>query len=342
MNQPVSYSDKEAPLTWRVLKRLWEFQALTYGQIAQLEFGGDKRKTYDLLRRLYENGLIAPRRNPANQRIAYAVLTTKGAWQVAGETVTWNPPRRDRVVRLLAFNDLYCKLTTIGIPPDAISRRRDALQDLGVMPMNTRLVVQVVGREKTWLLYLREKGFRKILLRGASIVSPEYAHVILYEGSPARDMRVFLTQSLPQHFHCLQMDQVQDFKTLAFEPETLLKRIEVHISPHRQGKLVRLSDCPFEYAWEEPDGSRIILADLSTNNLGPVAVIRDLDMDFAAHPSRNWGKMALIFAKDEKSAARWRNLIGHKERLWMIRCDLPPGQSLFRSGALRWERWERD
>jgi len=337
MSQPACYLDKDDSAVRSVLKRLWEFQALTYDQIAQLEFGGDKRKTYDILRRLYESGLVASHRNPANLRIGYSVLTAKGARELMGDNVSWAPPRRDRIVRILAINDLYCKLTAAGIPPEAISNRRETLKSLGVMPTYTRVVAQVRGKSKTWLLYLREEGFRRALLKSTDVVSSEYGHVIFYEASPTKDVRMFLEQSVPTDFHLLQMDEIEEFKTLAFEPETLLRRMDEHLRPHLQGGIVRLENCPFEYAWEKPDGSRMMLADLSTNNLGPVAALRNLNIEYASHPSQNWGVAALIFAKDEKSAARWRNLIGHKEWLWMIRYDLPPGKSLFKSTELAWE-----
>lgn len=341
MSQPAYYLEKEDPVVLGVLNRLWEFQALTYDHIAQLELGGDKRKTYDILRRLCDNGLVAARRHPLNHRIAYAVLTLKGARTLKGDSVSWTGPRRERVVRILAINDLYCKLTGAGIPPESITRRKDALEDLGVMPTYTRMVLQVQGKNKAWLLYLREEGFRKALLRSTNVVSAEYGHVIFYEASQQdvqqKDMRLFLKQSVPTDFHCLDMDRIDDFKRLAFEPESLVRRMEAHLKPLLQGGIVRLESCPFEYAWQKPDGSRMMLADLSTNNLGPVIALRDLNMKYASHPSQNWGVAALIFAKDEKSANRWRHYIGHKDWLWMIRYDLPPGKSLFKSGPTRWE-----
>ncbi len=335
MSQPAIYLDKDDPAVRGVLNGLWEFQALTYEQVAQLVFAGERRKAYDILRRLYENGYIMSHRNPANNRIAYAVLTLKAVREFFDHPASWAAPRRDRIVRLLAINDFYFKLTAIGIPPEAISRRRDALESLDVMPSYTRVVAQVVGKEKTWLLYLREEGFRKALLKSASVVSAEYGHAIFYNSSPSKDIRAFLEQSVPQDFHCLRMDELPNFKELAFEPEVLVRRMNAHLAPHGTGKIVRLQDSPFDYAFEKANGSRIILADLSANNLGLVAATKGLNINYAQ--KSNWGEAALIFAKDEKSATRWRNIIGHKEWLWLIRYDLPPGQSLFKSGELKWE-----
>jgi hypothetical protein len=336
MSQPTFYLDKDDPAVRGVLNRLWEFQALTYEQIAQLEFGGDKRKTYDRLRRLYENGYIMSHRSPANHRIAYAVLTSKAVREIHGSTGAWAPPRKDRVERLLSMNDLYLRLLAAGIAPEAISRRREVLRDLDVMPSYTRVAAQVAGKDKSWLLYVREDGFRKALLKSTHAVSSDLGHVVFYEGSPAKDIRVFLEQSVPQSFHCLRMDDLPVFKTLAFEPEKLVRRMEEHIAPHLGGRVVRLENSPFETAWERPDGKRMILADLSTNNLGPVAATRNLSIEYAAHPNVNWGQGVLIFASDEKSAKMWHGIIGHKEWLWLIRYDLPPGSSLFKSGERSW------
>ncbi len=324
-----------------ILEALREFQALTYDHVASVACGGDKRKAYEALRRLFDNGCVTTYRLPSNQRVGYAVLTPNGVAALGPVVGTWAPPRKDRVERLIAVNDLYFKLLDAGIPAESVARRWDALQDLNLLPHYSRLAARVTGADRTWLLYLREEGIRKLLMKSMEAVPLQFGHVLLYEESPVRDIREFVKTSVPQNLHCLQMDALRTaFKSLALEPDALRRKMEEHLSVLQAGRTVRLDVCPFTYSWERAaDGSRMILADMSTNNLGTLRAVMGLDIIHASKPEQNWGHNVLIFANNERDAKLWRSLIGHKEWLWLVRYDLPPGKSLFRSQERDWAPW---
>jgi hypothetical protein len=251
-----------------------------------------------------------------------------------GSYAIWPSLRKDPVRRLLAVNALYVRLLALGIPPKAITERRDVLEDFRVAPQYTRLAMRVAGVDKQWLLYLREKGVRGKLLKSTNLVPGDLGHVVLYDEIPVRDVLEFMKQSVPRDYHVLQMDDLPLFKALAFEPETLKARMGQYMAARYPGKMVRLKDSPFDYAWERSDGARAVLADASANDLGPVKATLDLDIEYAR--DAGWGQGVVLFAKDDKTAQLWLKVIGPREWLRLVRYDLPPKEAFFEAGDSGW------
>ena len=201
-----------------------------------------------------------------------------------------------------------------------------------VAPRYTRLAMRVAGVDKQWLLYLREKGVRGKLLKSTNIVPGDLGHVVLYDEFPVRDVLGFMKESVPLDYHVLQVDDLPLFAALAFEPETFKARMSEYVGARYPGKMVRLENCPFDYAWERSDGARAVLADASANNLGPVKATLDLNIKYAK--GVGCGQGMVLFAKDEKAAQLWLKVIGPRDWLRLVRYDLPPKEVFFEAGGL--------
>lgn len=318
----------------RVLSVIHEAKALLLRQLAFLCFDDDTEECYNVVSTLAQQDLVTLR--PAKDYHPHKIVTlTRAGMERLGYTdiprhmlQTNHPARIDRIV---ARNEVYCLLLRAGIKAEHIIPKAQAAIDLKADARFTTFDWLVKSADGQWLVYYRPTFVRANHAVTANKFHGIRGHILCYpkEDILRRDMRFFAEKTLPARFHLITTDELDTVKKLICCPEQHLAEIRKHleaISP--RGQLVKLpSECPFEYVWQGPKGGRLIIADLTTRNLGAVTATLGYNPSYSMH--REWGNALALVTNNARETLMYLKLIGYKSWLWNIRLDLLPYEAVY-------------